>query len=219
LAPDLVHRLVAINEDPLDYREMAWRHGAGFVHGFINTREEANNLYSEWSPRLRQFAEKCREANPSPTDESLSSRDRELQRIYEAKFARPLLGRESFVAICSMPLIAIPVARRVWPQDRRIVLLTPDEESKWDEIYSHPKDTFLWFSRHWWSVNDSPEQFSVGTNSFTLWKEDDIPDGGSAWLVTIGHVYGPLAGRGHTELWSWNGKRATFIKNISNWMS
>ena len=107
IPPDLAQRLVSINRDPMDWREEAWQRGADYVHGLIDGIEETNRLYDEWSPRLRQFARKCREECPPPTDDSLSSRDRGMQRIYEAKFARPLQGQYHHVAICRMPLIAI----------------------------------------------------------------------------------------------------------------
>jgi hypothetical protein len=123
-----------------------------------------------------------------------------------------------------MPLIAIPIAQRLWPRDDdRTVLLTPEEESRWNEMYSHPDGSFQWFARFWWSIDDSPErEFSLNMpegRTFFWWDEDDVQDGESPWLVTVGHSYGPLAGAGHQELWSWDGRQAKFVKNVGNWIS
>ena len=57
---DIAERLAALNEDPAWFREMVWRDGVDFVHGFIDKREERNELYRKWSPRLRAFADECR---------------------------------------------------------------------------------------------------------------------------------------------------------------
>ena len=221
---DIAERLAALNEDPADFRDMAWRDGADFAHGFINKLEERNKLYQQWFPRLRAFADKCREDQPVPVDESLSMCDRAKQQIFQGKLNhnRPVLGRDKTAAICSMPLLAFPVAQRLWPRDEgRIVLLTPEEERQWDEIYSHPEGSFQWYARFWWIIDDSPErEFSLSEGRpFVWWEEKDMQEGENAWLVKVGQCDGPLAGVGHVELWSWNGTEAKFIKNVSNWIS
>jgi hypothetical protein len=224
LPRDLAERLAALTEDSAHFREMAWQHGADFVHGIIDKLEERNRLYREWSPRLRAFADKCREDQPPPADESLSNRERAQQRIYEEKFTliRPVPGRDMSVAICSMPLIAIPVAQRIWPRDDgRTVLLTAEEEAQWNEVYPHRESSCQWFARFWWSIDDSPErEFSLSEGRTCVrWDEKDVQEGENPWLVIVGHCYGPLAGAGHIELSSWNGTEAKFIKNVSNWIS
>ena len=121
-----------------------------------------------------------------------------------------------------MPLLAIPVARRLWPRDDgRIVLLTHEEEGKWDKMYLHPAGSVQWFARFWWAIDASPEREVSLTEgrTFAQWVEKDVQDGEQPWLVKVGHSYGPLAGAGYTELWSWNGSEAKFIKTVSNWIS
>jgi hypothetical protein len=95
---DLVERLVALNEDPGDFREMAWQHGVDLVHYYIDKLEGCNTLFREWSPRLRAFAAKCREAQPPPVDESLSNCERAQQQVYEEKLNLngPLLAPNGF---------------------------------------------------------------------------------------------------------------------------
>src|SRR5580698_2574167 len=64
LPRDVAERLVALNEDLAHFREMAWRGGAEFLHGFIDKLEERNRLCREWRPRLLAFADKCRQEQP-----------------------------------------------------------------------------------------------------------------------------------------------------------
>jgi hypothetical protein len=220
---DLAARLVTLNEDPAHFRPMAWQHGTEFVHRFIDKLVERNKLRQEWFPRLRAFADKCREDHPPPVDETLSNSERAKQRIYAGKLKlnRAIPGRDKTVAICSMPLLAIPVALRLWPRDDgRIVLLTPEEEDQWDRLYSHPEGSFRWFVHFWWRIDDSPERERSlpDGGSFARWDEKDV-QGENPWLVTVGHVYGPLAGAGYQELWSWNGSRARLIAKLEEWIS
>ena len=218
IAPELGQRLVSINEDPIHYRQMAWRHGVEFVHGLIDKLEEQNGLYHEWSPRLREFAKRCREEHPPPGDGSLSSHDRAIQQICEGKIsnAERLPHKTNQVTICCMPLVAIPVAQRLWPgYDDGAVLLTPQENSRWSEIYSHPQDSFWWFVHYWWNIDESPQQeFSIGDLTISNWDGNDVSKGCCPWLVTSGLQWGPLFGGSNTELWSWDGARCKLIKTI-----
>jgi hypothetical protein len=218
--------VTALNEDPAHFREMAWQlwqHGADFVYGYLDRIEERNRLYRQWSPQLRAFAAKCREDQPPPGEESLSNSERAKQRVYEEKFNlnSPEIGRGVTAVICSMPLIAIPVAQRLWPQanDRRVIL-TPEEEARWNEMYSHPKGAFPWFSRIWWSIDDSPKRdFSRSDDeTFFLWDERDVQEGEDPWVVKVAESYFS-SGFGHAELWSWNGRQAKFIRVLSNWIA
>jgi hypothetical protein len=199
---------------------MAWRDGADSVHLFLDMLEQRNARYREWSPRLRAFAEECRRLWPFPSDESLSRCDQEKQRIYESKLETPQLLRDVSVALCRMPLIAMPVARRLWVMDdERVVLLTPDEESGWNEICERREREWRWITHHWWDVDDSPQQAPSGSPFGHHWNAQDVPNGENPWIVTVGCSYGPTFGWGDKELWSWNGQRAQFIKGLSWWIS
>jgi hypothetical protein len=219
---DVAERLVALNERPANYRQMAWRRGVAFVHGFLDRLEDRNRLYDEWSPRLRAFANKCRQDHPSPGGDSLSNRDRAMQRIYRIKFMESPVTPQGMVAICCMPVLAIPVAQHAWPvRDQRIVLLTPEEKSQWEEIYAHPEHSLQWFAHYWWHIDDSAGQGPRANAGLTMfrWREQDAPDGVKLWVVSVGESYGPLAGAGRGELWSWNGQRASFVRNVGEWSS
>ena len=213
IPPDLARRIELLNRDPARYRKLAWRgrHDPDFLEGFIKKLEERSVRYREWSPRLRVFAKQCRVDRPSPNDELLDIVDREQQRIYEAKFNEPpLTGGETTVALCSMPLIAMSVARRLWPiNDEHMVLLTAEEALRWNDNYSHPQGCFEWIANFWWNVDDSPNR------NFPL----NVPEGESPWIVTIGHQHGPICGAGHDELWSWNGRQARLIEKLGWWIS
>src|SRR5580704_6535310 len=55
LPRELAKRFAALNEDPTEFRQLAWQHGAEFASGFIDALEERDRLYREWAPRLRAF--------------------------------------------------------------------------------------------------------------------------------------------------------------------
>jgi hypothetical protein len=204
LSLDLAERVAALKEDPADFREMAWqlgKLGADFVYGYLDYIEERNRLYRQWSPQLRAFAAKCREDQPPPGEESLSNCERAKQRVYEEKLNlnSPHIGPGVTVVICSMPLLAIPVAQRLWPRaNDRMVILTPEEKARWNEMYLHPEGAMPWFSHYWWSIDDSPK-------------------GEHRWVVTVGQSY-LGSGCGRSELWSWNGRQAKFIRVLSSWL-
>lgn len=210
IAPDHVQRLLSIGEDPSEYRERAWQAGDSFV-STIEMLEDCYNRYHEWSPKLRQFAGKCREELPEPSDDSLDRRDRAKQHIYENKIknADRLLQRRPTVTICRMPLLAIPVARRLWPgQDDSTILLTPEEHTRWGEAYSHPQYSLWWFVHYWWHIDDAP-QLEISTGDLTLSKPHSL------WRVTSGLQWGPLFGSCNTELWSWDGTDCKYISTMS----
>jgi len=224
LAENLAQRLAALNEDPASFREMAWQQGPDFVNGFIDKLEERNRLRREWSPRLLAFAHKCRVEHPPPVSESLNVCERAMQGVYEVILNQngPLIGLKLRISICSMPLIAIPVAQRLWPEhEDRIVLLTDEEETQWTKLYSHPEGSFEWYQHYWWSIDDSPErEFSLPDGQrCVLWDLKDVSEGENPWLVRIGYYGGPLTSYGHVELWTWNGRESKFIKKGMHWVS
>ena len=105
-----------MNEAPDKYRELAWREGTEFVNGFLDKLVEQDRLFHTWSPKLREFAERCRLARPLPDEGSLQLRERAKLPIYQGKIhaAEQLPGRKrNTVVICRLPLIAIPIAIRL----------------------------------------------------------------------------------------------------------
>jgi hypothetical protein len=151
--------------------------------------------------------------------EALSEQDRAKLPIYEAKIMgaerlRPKHG--NCVIVCSIPLIGIPVAQRLWPgEDSLAIILTPYELRRWREDYKHPQEAFWWWMDYSWAIEDRPN-----LKSFRCNKQDiQLPHGESPWLVNSGLSWGPLAGGGTTELWSWNGREAKFIRDIERWIS
>jgi hypothetical protein len=196
------------------FREIAWRDGANFVHGYLDKLIERNELFLAWSPKLRKFAEQCRRDRPLPVEADLPLRDRAKLPIYKIKIkaaGKSPDRKEKTVDICCLPLIAIPTAKRMWPtDDDRCVYLTPEELAQWQTVYSHPESAFWWFVDFWWSIEDPPK-------SGGLWNHDNdlaLPGGGEPWLVTWGHSWGSLAGGETAELWAWNGAEAAFVKQI-----
>ena len=215
---DFAEHLFSMNQDPQDYRKIAWREDAAFHRGYIDKVSESCELYQKWSPKLLAFADRCRADQPIPPESSLGSTDQAKQQIYETKIknAEPLpqVLTQYKITICCLPLVGISVAKRLWPgESDRTVILTPEEKSRWNEIYSHPKDAFWWFIHYWWSIDDSPEQkFTAGDVTFTNWFDNEVPEGCSPWLVNSGLRWGPLFGGAKTELWLWDGNNCKFVR-------
>jgi hypothetical protein len=221
LPSELAARVAAINEDLENYRFMAWRHGAEFTAGYIGRLEERYELYLAWAPRLRSFAAESRKAQPLPHTDSPTLCQLAQQRIYESKLDRPVLAQANTVAICRMPLLAMPIAMNRWGHDDdHIVLLTPEEAIRWQEIYRHPEEAFPWISHFWWEIDDKPaREYSYSDETFVKWEEDALKAGEQPWLVAVGKQFGPLAGGGYSDLWAWNGQEARMIQNVEVWVS
>lgn len=216
LPHDLAERLISFSPNLAYYRQMLWLHGIDAVERDIQRYEEKENLYRKWLPVLREFADSCRKSQPEPEEISLNSSDRAKQQIYEAKIGNIRNWRHRHtITICRMPLLAMPVARRLWPgEGDSTVLLTPDEESRWSGIFSAPKSYFLLFEYYWWDIRNPssddlsliPEAQDILTVS-TCWKQ--------FWLVTSGVKWGPMAGGVTEELWSWDGNQCELIGVVS----
>lgn len=213
LPADVADRLTAVGEDPARYQDMVRSFGARHVREFVRSYagriETQAALYRDWSPRLRQFADQCRVANPCPSMASLPARDEAKIPIYRAMIngAERLPRRpKNEVVICRMPAMAIPIAQDLWPgADDRCVFLTPEELSEWQRIYTHPEDEFWWFIYYWWIVQDPPKPDSALADHI----RGQIPPGIDPWLAISGIQWGDLAGGEVVELWSWNGKEVT----------
>ncbi len=206
---DLSELIASAGKDPKDYRETAWFDQAGVEGGKIE-KLERELLYSLWSPRLHEYAKKCREENRPPTEDSLSNSDREKQRIYGEQFLELtpfLIDRDTTVIIFEIPLVAVPVAHRLWAKNYgHVVVISPEEDLRWREIYTHSENT-SWINRRTWCIDDSPDsKYSA-----------EVPEGEHPWLLTYGHYIGPLSEGGCTELWSWNGERATRVNGVDIW--
>ena len=152
----------------------------------------------------------------------MNASDRGKQRIFEARLTPPSLGEDFSVAICCMPLIAMSVARRIWPaEDDRMVLVTSEVESRWNKIYSPPEGITGWVPRFWWRFEESPKSASLFETihgcTLSQWAADKLSEGEKAWFLSVGDEYGPLFGGGYTELWAWNGRQTRYICNAFVW--
>jgi hypothetical protein len=208
LSANQTERLVALDMDPAYYRHVAWEHGPDFLDYFIDEEQKRHQLYRTWLPRLRAFADDCRITRPLPGQDSLSRSEQEQQRIYKEKMERSRPGSESAAAICRMPIVAMPVAKRLWcGHDDHTILLTPEEESRWREMCLNSDEIHWLFHHCWWIIDDAPKQ------------EFAVPPGEQSWLLDWGESGRPLAGWGCHELWAWDGTRARLIRNVGAWRS
>lgn len=186
LPQDIVDRLQALGHVPDRYADMVRSEGADFVRGYVERLEDADRLYREWSPRLREFAASCRANSPCPKAGTLSDRDRAKLPIYESlinKAERLPLRKKSEVLLCSIPLVGIPVAMSLWPgDDDGSVFLTPDEMKEWHAIYKHPEESFWWFTSYWWHIEDPPKPKGLWTYDTELKTKDGTEPWFPVWL-------------------------------------
>lgn len=215
LPADLAHRLTALGEDPAAYQDMVHSYGARFVRMYTEGLEKAASQFREWAPKLREFADKCRAANPCPDLSTLSARDHAKLDIYRSLIneAERLPRRVNEVVICSVPTMAIPIAQELWPGDeKRCVFLTPDELNEWNTGYTHPAGTYWWYRYYWWHIEDPPAPNSEWDDHIA----DKVPAGLDPWLVTSGLRWAALAGGEVVELWSWDGEEAKSCGKIAH---
>lgn len=196
----LTERIIALGELPWRYRHMAWKCGPEDVHLRLNAIENERALTAIWSERLRAFANDCRVVDPLPDDDSLTVVERAQQAIYGTMLKRLRTGDR--ITICRMPLIAMPVANRLWPADNeRTVLLTPEENLRWNEIC--PESVHRLFEHCFWSIDDAPGQKFV------------VATGERLWHVKMGGSRTVRGGWKCIQLWGWNGTRARFIEDLT----
>lgn len=210
---DLAERLRVLGYAPERYVEMVESEGVEFLRRFIGRLEEADRLFQEWEPRLREFARDCRAKSSEIDPSELTDRDRVKLPIYEGliqKAERLTRGGAREAVICSVPLLAMSMARALWPgKEERCVLPTPEEVVRWGEIYQHPDESFWWFMKYWWSVEDPPVP--------NMWRSEEhwkTPAGTEPWLVISGTIWGGLAGGEREDLWAWDGREAVFVRNV-----
>jgi len=217
---DLLERLVKLGESPEQFSDICKLWGSDylieFLQCYIKRREETVTLYREWAPRLRAYAIECRTKNRPPDSGIFSEQDRAKLLVYETKIklAERLQPKDgASVLICSIPLIGVPVAQRLWPgEDSLSVILTPEELKKWQGIYKHPEEAYTWWIDYWWTIEERPDPNAAICRGRNI----QVPQGESPWLVTSGLSWGPLAGDSTTELWSWNGSEARYVRNIAH---
>lgn len=214
---DLASQWISLGEEPEDYRQMVWQHGAEFAYGYVERQLEERALFHEWSPRLFAFAAECRKARPGPSENSANLRIRAKQAVCESKIlAEGRFGRGSHsVTICQLPLEGMAVAKRLWSSEEGLrVLLTEEEEDQWYKIYQHPKNAFWWFTRFRLFILDSFDHLAH-QSPFRPSREDlaNLAPGQEPWVVTRGRQIAGFSEQ-ETELWAWDGHQAAFVKEM-----
>jgi hypothetical protein len=227
LPQDFQDQLITERFPVEEYRIDVWRFGLEKVRADVefalNKFREFDAICAVWLPKLHDYEKQCRIAAPPPTEADLSAKDRAKQHIYGEyirKTHRQPNGRRHQVHFCICPLLAIPVARRLWPGvDPRNVILTHDErEHFWNNIYTGPQSPHWWWVNYGWLIRDPPDPVHETPledgRVLTLggrWIEK-TPPGEEPWEVTYGVMWGGQHGDSKTDLWSWNGERAQFIE-------
>jgi hypothetical protein len=88
------------------------------------------------------------------------------------------------------------------------VILEESERFYWfTEVYKVHQEA-LWYAFAWWTVEDV---WSARSRSRFAKRVSVLP-GSSYWVLKSGVQWGPLEGGGRSELWQWDGERATFVE-------
>ena len=89
------------------------------------------------------------------------------------------------------------------------MILEESERRHWfTEVYDDQQEALWWYAFAWWTVEDGVVDKDWGP------IRPNIPavPGSSHWVIKSGVQWGQLAGGGRSELWQWNGERATLIE-------
>ncbi|MFT3882946.1 MAG: hypothetical protein QM703_25230 [Gemmatales bacterium] len=209
---ELYQRLIAVDQDPHPVMQNSWLQEDSTFLERLECTEESKRRYLEWAPHLRQFAKASREILPIPDASEWSASDREKQRIVELR--PPYHSSSKYrVTICSMPLLALAVARRCWPAHPDIVYLTSEERNQWFDTFYRHDDRYLWYSYWNLQIDDPPvRETPMGSGkTMALWSLGELEPGEQPWLFWGGSGT-PLCGTSNSELWAWNGVRARLIR-------
>jgi hypothetical protein len=89
------------------------------------------------------------------------------------------------------------------------VILEESERFYWfTEVYKVHQEALWWYAFAWWTVEDV---WSARSRSRFAKRVSVLP-GSSYWVLKSGVQWGPLEGGGRSELWQWDGERATFVE-------
>ena len=211
---DVLEQLKQLGEDPSQYESMAKSEGEKFLRGFVAKVVESATLFSEWHPRLLQFAKQKRDENPLPTEPELDplvqAQRRIVKKLVDEGEHVPTNSAHTSV-LFSAPWNCLSVLHKAWPAAvRNAVFLTPEEGREWSTICQPPEGAFWWFAFQWWitEVPDNPR--------FYL---DDGTSGNHslhAILVRHGLQWGELAGGERVELWTSDGTNEAFVRILED---
>ena len=214
---DLVQRIVSMDEDPENYREAMWRDGPASVHQRLDALDDTAAAYRRWSPALRAFAADCRQTSPAPRIESLAAAARAQYRVLCTKmreFAESkdglvtLAARPHHLAVLSTNRVGLAAAEDVFGGSGAVILEESERLYWFAEVYEDHQAALWWYAFAWWTFED----IVVGKQPEPIRRRVSALPGSSCWVLKSGVQWGPLAGGGRSELWEWDGERATFIE-------
>ena len=214
---DLVRRILSRDQDPENYREAVWRDGPASVHKLLDRLDDTAAEYRRWSPALRAFAADCRQTSPAPRMESLAAAARAQYLVLYTKmkdFAESkdglvtLAPRPHHLAVLSTSRVGLAAAEELFGGSGAVILEESERLHWFAELYEDQQEALWWYAFAWWTVEDSVVDEDPGP----IRRRVPALPGSSYWVIKSGVQWGPLAGGGRSELWQWNGERATFIE-------
>ncbi|MGO9107606.1 MAG: hypothetical protein ACLP9L_00090 [Thermoguttaceae bacterium] len=213
-----------LGEDGSHSASMAEEHWIELVSSYVDKMgwSITAKLFSDWFPRLTEFAATKRAENPLPSPNALLPTEQAWNRILEPKIVTqksvPKNGPITAL-IFTAPLCTLQLVQSHWPGSvKNAVFLTPSELQDWYSNYHDPDGAFScgelgWYACQWWKVDDKIE---IERQS-DYWFRDGplkLPSGLDPWLVHWGHQWGGKSGSESAELWCWDGVREQLIRTL-----
>jgi hypothetical protein len=205
--------------DPHTFRQQVWREGARQVHAHLDWLDAVAAEYGRWAPLLRVFAADCRHRSPAPNVDDLFGSTRaqcdvlmtKMNAFAQSEDGRFLLGRTlQQLVVLSTSLIALGAAEQLFRSGGAVILEHSEQLHWFTEVYKSSRNAPWWYARGWWTIEDGcGREFEL-----TGRVASTSPLGSSYWTVRFGMQWGPLAGSHMSELWKWDGERATCIDGL-----
>ena len=211
---DIADQITELGEETARCEWILKTHGELLLRGFVAKLKETAGLFNEWHPRLVEFARQKRQSRPLPEpaawDALTLAQHRILKPLIENAERVPIRGHFTS-AIFSAPFSSLQLLLCSWPAEvPSAVFLTPKELQEWNKICEPPREALWWFALQWWNI----ESENLEKSRWFCGVPPAVPRGVTPLLVTYGMDWGDLAGGEKADLWTWDGQRERFVKNV-----
>jgi hypothetical protein len=197
---EMLAEIERLGEDRADLEYWARQEGFEFARLMLEDTAYEAALFDKWFPRLQEFADEMRLANPLPDERTLSSLDRAIRRILQPKIQNQEVlpqHRKYRVPIFTAPLAVLPLVIAHWSATyTNPIFLTADEACAWGKLYDAPDDAPWWNFYYNWTATPNPS-----ADDFWMKGSGPVPTGTMPVLVRWGTCVGSLAGSWLIELW------------------
>lgn len=207
LPEDVLAELARLKRDPVRFASFARQYGMEDARRMLQICAEEQADFQKYYPKLVDFVAKRRQAIPIPDEANFTLLDKAVRRIVASKLEGfgEHLGTFPFRAmIITSPLVAIALVEAASnAKFANPVVLTPEDQMAWNEIYDDPDLTYSWYAYQSFDVELNPTVDSFWLRNSSHKKMlTDLPDDVTPMVVSCGGATGSLSGSWSAELWS-----------------